>query len=430
MASDLIPYKVWMERTSVRGRRRSKELKDLDSQLERYEQFGGGQAHWAVDQALEAWKKSKGPGDKWKSHARNKNGAFDDLTRALQGFHHSKEQREAILFVKEQQKLFIKALFGGRKVALSAKALTAYQAANSVRTVHTVTSPLYRGEDSGTARKAASDLIKNVLGDVWDMPELAEVVLEVLGEALADLAKSIAPAVGFVMSGAKTAYYGLQTISQTKDVITLHGSEEGFMAGDPQAAFEAVQRLMKRELKKTSMRLAISASETTAKGLGLFADAGTATTTAVGTAAALGRLLVTLNALRVDCLEMRAANKILQKPDSIDRTIFAKNPLLGSYFLLCADTSTIVNFMFENVGRAGFQYEVERAVKKHIDPTLKIASHLMYEHRMMLSGDDLAKVSVKGSKMAQVAVRNPTTSHHIKAKVLNKVRGRKSGFYK
>lgn len=430
MAGDLISHKMWMERTAVHGRRRGKELKELDSELERYEQFGGGQAHWSVGQVLEAWKKSVGPGDAWKKHPRNKNGAFDDLTKALQGFHHSQEQREAIMLVKEQQKLFIKSLFEGRRVSLSSKALTAYQTADSARTLYNLTSPLYKSSSSIFAQQAALELIRNVLGDVWDMPELAEVVLEVLGEALADLAKSIAPAVGFVMSGAKTAYYGLKTVSQAKDVYVLSNTDEGFMQGDPMAALEAVKRLMKRELKKTSKQLAISASETTAKGLGLFADGGTATTTAVGTAASIARLLITLNALRIDCLEMRAANKIMQHADRIDRSLFAKNPLLGCYFLVCADTSTIVNFMFENVGRPGFQYEVERAVKKHLDPTLKIASHLLYEHRMMLSGGDLAKVSVKGSTNGQIAIRNPSTTHHVKAKVINKVRGRSPGFYK
>jgi hypothetical protein len=430
MASDLIPHKIWMERTAIRGHRRSKELKALDSALEEYGEYGGGHAQWAVGQALEAWKKSKGPGDAWKRSSRNKNGAIDDLTKALGGFHHSKEQREAVLLVKAQQKLFIKSLFEGRRVSLSSKALTAYQAADSAKTLHTLTSPLYQSSDSSPARDAAMKLIKNVLGDVWDMPELAEIVLEVLGEALKDLAKSIAPAVGFVMSGAKTAYYGLQTISKAKDVYVLSGVDEGVMQGDPQAALEAVKRLMKRELKKSGKRLAISASETTAKGLGLFADGGTATTTAVGTAASIARLLVTLNALRIDCLEMRAANNILKHPDKIDRSLFQKNPLLACYFLVCADTSTIVNFMFENVGRPGFQYEVERAVKKHLDPTLKIASHLLYEHRMMLSGGELAKVSVKGSQKGQIAIRNPSTTHHVKANVVNKVRGRSKGFYK
>jgi hypothetical protein len=397
--------------------------------MERYEQFGGAQAMWAVEQKLEAWKKSKGPGDAWRKHKRNQNGAFDDLSKLMNGFHHSKEQREAILLVKQQQTEFIRALFEGRKLTLSAKALTAYQAGDSAKIVHDLTSPLYKGHDSNMAKRKAMELIRNVLGDVWDTPELGLVIREVLGETLKDLAKSIAPAVGFVASAAKTAMYGLMAASQSKDVYTLSNTGEGFMAGDPAKAFQAVQRLMKRELKKTSARLTISASETTAKGIGFFGDGGTATTAAVGTAASIARLLVTLKALRRDCLEMRAANKIMRNVGQIDSTLFEKNPLLGCYFLVCADTSTIINFMFEHTGRPGFQYEVERTVKKHLNPTLKIASHLLYEHRMQLAGGDLAKITVVGSK-GQIGVRNPTTFQHHKAKVVNKVRRRKKGYYK
>ncbi len=437
--SDLIPHDVWMERTAVTARRRSAELKALDEELKRYGQFGGGQARWSVEQRLEAWKKSKGAGDAWRNSMRNKNRAFDDLTNALKGVQQTAEQREAIQLVKQHQKDFIKALFGGRKVSLSSKAMTAYQAASSAHTLSDLGSGmnLTRGASSRLvqgAETAALELVRNTLGDVWDLPELAEVVLDVLGKTVADLVKSITPAVGFVKSASQTAYYGVQTVSRAKDTYTLSGSEVGVAPGDPARAFKAVQALAKRELKKSGARFGVSASETAAKGAGLFADAGTGTTAAVGTAASIARLLITLNALRVDCLEMRAANKILKDVDRIDNTLFHKNPLLGCYFIVCADTSTLINFMFEDVGRPGFQYEVERAVKKHLDPTLKIASHLLYEHRMMLGGGELPKLTVlpgPGKKYkGQIAVRNPTTMHQAKAKALNKVRGRSPGFYK
>jgi hypothetical protein len=70
---DLIPYEMWMERTKVFGRPRSDLLKALDQELERYEKSGGGAAALKqVRQALEMWKKSKGPGDAWRRSDRNK----------------------------------------------------------------------------------------------------------------------------------------------------------------------------------------------------------------------------------------------------------------------------------------------------------------------------------------------------------------------
>ncbi len=46
------------------------------------------------------------------------------------------------------------------------------------------------------------------------------------------------------------------------------------------------------------------------------------------------------------------------------------------------------------------------------------------------SATRLGKVPVKGSKNDQIAMRYPTTMQHVKAKIVNKLRGRKSGSYK
>ena len=86
MASDLIPQKDWLKRTTVLGKIRSRELKGLDQALARYEQVGGAAARLQVEQALEAWKRSKGPGDEWKRSDRNRREqAVEHLTALLAG---------------------------------------------------------------------------------------------------------------------------------------------------------------------------------------------------------------------------------------------------------------------------------------------------------------------------------------------------------
>jgi len=85
MPSDLRPHADWIKRTASIGHPRSKELKAVDDALQRYEQFGGGDAQWRLGQALDAWKRTHGTGDEWKSSSRNKNKVVEELTTLLTG---------------------------------------------------------------------------------------------------------------------------------------------------------------------------------------------------------------------------------------------------------------------------------------------------------------------------------------------------------
>lgn len=433
MADDLISHKTWISRTEVSMQRRSPELKALDQLLLDYEARGGGDLRWRVEQALQAWKAAHGAGDEWRKSSRNRNGAFDDLTRALATKHTLSEADEAALeAIAEANKSFLQALFAERRVVLSARALTAYQGLDLAHDLDRLVAQA-RGGESGThwLMREAHGLVQSLLGDVWHMEELQLLVGQVLGRSASDLASAIAPGLGLVKSASMTMYHSIMLAANARKVVQLEAAEPAIAAGDPAAALLAVQELAKRETAHSAGRMASYAAETGGKLVGTFIDGGTATAAVVGAAATITRMVITLNAIRVDVLEMRAANQLLAKPDTLDATLFAKSPLLGCYFLVCADTSTIVNFMFRNLGKPGFQYEVEKACKDHLDTTLKIASHLVYEHRMKLSGRQLPKMSVlRGDGQDQIAVREPGTLMHLKAATANRVRGRDKGFYK
>jgi len=85
MPSDLIAHADWMKRTTALGRPRSASLKELDAALKHYEQFGGGDARWRVEQKLEGWKTSQGTGDEWKRSVRNRDLVVEELTARLNG---------------------------------------------------------------------------------------------------------------------------------------------------------------------------------------------------------------------------------------------------------------------------------------------------------------------------------------------------------
>jgi hypothetical protein len=81
MRKDLIEHSKWLSRTSVLGRIRSYELKELDKAIKAYEVSGLDNDLRKIRIALAAWKAKEGAG--WKISKRNADGAFFELERRM-----------------------------------------------------------------------------------------------------------------------------------------------------------------------------------------------------------------------------------------------------------------------------------------------------------------------------------------------------------
>ena len=309
---------------------------------------------------------------------------------------------------------------------------TAYEHAGAARDVESLAA---QGRRSGSVRDAAlaeaHKLVSGLFSDVMHLPEFKELLHKVLGHTLPDLISAIAPGVGLVAAASETAYNALLTGLNARRVVRIRHANAGFAAGDPSAAFLALQSMVKDELAESAKVTATYAAETAAKAGGVFLDGGTVTTMVVGISATIARLYITLEALRQDVLQMNAVNSILKNPDAIDSSVFTQCPLLGCYFLACATKSTLVNLLFDDLGKPGFQYDVEQACKNHLEPTQTEATHLILNHRMMLSGGALPMLSVarQGAGRNEIAMRNPSTLAAIKASISNKLKGRSGGYH-
>ena len=119
---------------------------------------------------------------------------------------------------------------------------------------------------------------------------------------------------------------------------------------------------------------------------GLFADLGTGTTAGIGMANALAGLGLKLYALGIDMKDMRAGNKRLDTPATLDASIFADCPILGCYLLTCADTSSVANLFIADIGLPGWMDRVEQLKKQKMDPLLKIASKAIDTSHLQLEG--------------------------------------------
>jgi hypothetical protein len=242
-----------------------------------------------------------------------------------------------------------------------------------------------------TATKVASvpgmkEAFENFMVECADVENIHDVIEAIGGEVLHELVSEVTPYLGVVTSTVKLAKAG-KAVAQ--DGYNLYKSDEyknGFRMGDPSAAAEAIQAIIKRDLAQHSVKLGQQTVATGAKIGGLFADFGTATTAAIGVANTLASLGLLLFSLGLDIKDMRAGNKRLAAPNTLDLTVFNECPILGCYLLTCADTSAVANMFVADIGLPGWMDKVELMKKKQMDPMLKIANKNIMSSRLQLEG--------------------------------------------
>jgi hypothetical protein len=230
------------------------------------------------------------------------------------------------------------------------------------------------------------DAFKDFMVQCADVQGIDDVIEAIGGEAVSNLIAEVTPVLGVLVSGAKLAKAAKAVAEDGRNLYKSGDYKKGFLRGDPMAAAEAVQTLIKRDLAKHSVKLAQQATATGAKVAGLFADLGTATTAGIGIANALASLGLELVSLGVDIKDLRAGNKHLQRPESLDLTVFEDCPILGCYLITCADTSSVANFFVADIGLPGWMDKVEEMKKKQMDPLLKIATKNIESSRLQLEG--------------------------------------------
>ncbi len=219
-----------------------------------------------------------------------------------------------------------------------------------------------------------------------DVQGIDDIIATIGGETVSNLIAEVTPVLGVLYSGAKLAKAGKAVAEDGYNLYKSAEYKKGFLRGDPMAAAEAVQIVIRRDLAKHSVKLAQQAAATGAKIAGLFADFGTATTAGIGIANTLATLGMELVSLGVDIKDLRAGNKRLARPDSLDLTVFEDCPVLGCYLITCADTSSVANFFVADIGLPGWMDKVEKMKKTQMDPLLKFATKNIESSRLQLEG--------------------------------------------
>jgi hypothetical protein len=228
--------------------------------------------------------------------------------------------------------------------------------------------------------------IEDFLTQCADVPDIGEIAAAIGGEATANLIAEATPILGVVTSSVKLIKAGKTVADDGYNLYKCGDYQKGFLRGDPVAAAEAVRGIIKRDLGRHSVELAQQATATGAKIAGLFADLGTATTAGIGLANAVATLGLELFYLGLDIKDMRAGNKRLAEPNTLDLTVFEDCPILGCYLLTCSDTSNVANLFVADIGLPGWMDRVELMKKTQMDPLLKIATAAINASRLQLEG--------------------------------------------
>lgn len=282
-------------------------------------------------------------------------------------------------------------MFGGTKLKFgtSGQLSTAKSVLSTGKKIVTSANKLAKGGKAASTTMSVpgmQDAVKNFIVECADVDNIHEVIAAITGEVLANLVHEITPILGVVTSGVKLAKAGKAVAEDGYHLYKSDDYKRGFRMGDPSAAAEAIQLIIKRDLAKHSVQLGQQTLATGAKIGGLFADFGTATTAGIGIANSLASLGLQLFGLGLDIKDMRAGNKRLATPNTLDLTVFNECPILGCYLLTCADTSAVANMFIADIGLPGWMDKVELMKKKQMDPMLKIATKNISSSRLQLEG--------------------------------------------
>ncbi len=303
----------------------------------------------------------------------------------------TREEFTALAMLAKARRELVQAMFAGTqlKFGKGGALATGKGLLGDGKKVYSASSKLAKGGGTAAATSSTSGIkaaVEAFITDCADVENIQEVMAVIGGEALSELIAEITPIIGVLFSAGKLAKATKTVVEDAYNLYKFDGYRSGFRPGDPQAAADAIKTIIQRDLTRHSIDLARQTVATGTKIAGLFADMGTATTVGIGAANALAGLGLRLFALGLDIKDMRAGNKRLATPATLDLTVFGDCPILGCYLLTCADTSAVANMFVADIGLPGWMDRVEAMKRNQMEPLLKIASKAIDSSPLQLEG--------------------------------------------
>ena len=389
-------YNQWMKRTYSRTKPRSASLKAIDEAIRiRHEP--------AAKKALQQWIQEHNRQNKdWHRSSRNVDGAVEALCKQVglmgaltyKNIGQEMDDKLAKAHLRREQRLAKEKMFTGKKVAFKSSffGVTKRKSKSKLQTVKATAQT-----SVGVGQKAyeVSEIAKNIVTIIEAItgnlePETAsEVIVAVFGQSAANFALEAAPIIGVVTSGGKMVKGWVDVARTVSSKSDMESRAVVIRKGDPSAAFNSILLIIDRDLKRQQADATIHSAAFVAKGIGVLADGGAATGQVVGAIESIAALLNLLVDVAIDARQVSDGNKLLRAAN-FDITMFSECPILGCYYIVIQDDSTIMDFDIDNMGRDNWQLEAQR-LKIAIRPVIKKASDLIAKSRIEIPGMESAK---------------------------------------
>jgi hypothetical protein len=432
-------YSEWKRATASARHRRSDTLVAIDEALKRYERSKSSLDHSRLKDALHLWKKAqKEKGQLWERSVRNKTGMVTRLNRELDNvFDRSltPEDLEALRYIARIQSMALAKQFESVEVAFKSHTLMGIRT-----TIKENWDQIKAGGKTGikgnwelvkgvgkTALKGggmAKGAVKNAqglhnfskvgqaginatktAGLKTQLEQLCKTlcpnkdpneVFQALGlPPVSQFSADLAPIVGALTSGVSAVMAWAKVIKLQWQKDGVGKSRYAFAPQDPEAAFEAVMDLLDRETNAQAVRAGVKSAAFGGKIAGAFLDAGGATGPAIGIGESIAAIMQMIYEYVRDVHEVDNANELIRL-GALNFDLFGVCPVLGCYFLVMQDHSTIVNYAVGQYGQNGWNGDVEQLMMK-VDPVLGHAQRFIHQSRFEIAAFQRYKGVVKQS---------------------------------
>lgn len=406
-------YEQWIKDTKSSLHKRSEFLKRVDEALK------PPQSKEAIRSALDRWRfEQSKQGKDWRKNRRNSKGAVTNLFRAVTALDRrnlSAEELEAMSYVSRAQSMALMNQFKGKKLAFKSNTVvgmaqgagTSWQSFKQGSSTIASSGKMAKGfVDTGLSIKKGTDLVRKGTAQAAASSDLKKKIMDLCKKLTPGMdpdkvfkalnlgnvdqfASNLAPFVGAISSGGK-AIVGWAGVAKTAyDKQNIAKSRFAFAPNDPEAAFDAVLVLLNRELATKSAKAGVATAAFTGKLIGAFADAGAVSGPVVGLLETLANIFQTIVEYVRDYKEVERANELL-KLGYLNLDLFSHSPILGCYFLVIQDHSTIINMAVGDYGTPEFVFDAERLIKK-IRPVLDRSRQYIAASRFEIANMEKAK---------------------------------------
>jgi len=223
-------------------------------------------------------------------------------------------------------------------------------------------------------------------------PHVATTILQAMGlPAAAEIAGKMVPFFGGATTLIKGGIALGQAIMSHRAATRVRARADRFRDGAARQAVIGIGELLDDEAKSKAKSGGLQViSGGTAIGL-VFVDGGAVSGPAVGMAQLLAELLLLAAEYVEDYKHRNAVNAYLETIGTtgtlhVGVELFERSPLLGAYYLMIAETSTVIALSLDRLNQPGVMQEIEGIVRTDLPEVLEKASALIEASHLVVPG--------------------------------------------